>query len=196
MKHSLAPSFCSPTTSWAFCQGQILSISQYDALFSLLGTTYGGDGISTFALPALRGRAPVCQGQAPGKSNYELGEAGGAASHTLLTKQLPAHSHDVQVTMQLQVSNTSPSSDEASGGFLTNTTIPFYAASQLGSGHLGGMTATGTTGPISKSTRPYFGSLCHRADQNRPSHQYGPARHLLANRPAHRRIWAGRQGQS
>src|SRR5271156_2604453 len=73
---------------WALCNGQLLSISQNTALFSLLGTTYGGDGITTFALPDLRGRVSVSSG-----SNYSLGERGGVESLTLNANQIPAHSH-------------------------------------------------------------------------------------------------------
>ncbi len=68
---------------WALCNGQLLPISQNTALFSLLGTTYGGDGVSTFALPDLRGRVPISAGQGPGLQNYSLGQSGGAESATL-----------------------------------------------------------------------------------------------------------------
>lgn len=78
---------------WAFCNGQILSISQYTALFSLLGTTYGGNGQTTFALPDLRGRVPVSSGQGPGLSNYDLGQVGGSEGVTLNVNQLPSHNH-------------------------------------------------------------------------------------------------------
>lgn len=78
---------------WAACDGSLLSIAQNSALFSLLGTTYGGNGTTTFALPDLRGRAPVSQGQGPGLQPYTLGETGGAESVTLLAAQMPAHNH-------------------------------------------------------------------------------------------------------
>lgn len=78
---------------WAFCNGQILPISQNTALFSLLGTTFGGDGITTFALPDLRGRVPVSSGQGPGLSSYVLGEISGSETTTLTTNQMPAHNH-------------------------------------------------------------------------------------------------------
>ena len=78
---------------WALCQGQLLSISQNTALFSLLGTTDGGNGITTFALPDLRGRAGVHVGQGPGLSNYDLGQQGGVETVTLTTAQLPPHGH-------------------------------------------------------------------------------------------------------
>ncbi len=78
---------------WAFCNGQILSIAQNTALFSLLGTTYGGNGQTTFALPDLRGRVAISSGQGPGLQNYDLGQIAGAESVTLISSQLPAHAH-------------------------------------------------------------------------------------------------------
>ncbi|MHA4868771.1 phage tail protein [Duganella sp. PWIR1] len=78
---------------WAFCQGQLLPISQNTALFSLLGTTYGGDGKSIFALPNLQGRAPMHPGQGPGLSLHDLGEQGGSASVSLNASQIPSHTH-------------------------------------------------------------------------------------------------------
>lgn len=82
-------------TGWAFCQGQLLPIAQNTALFSLLGTTYGGDGRTTFALPDLRGRVPVGFGQGPGLSYKDLGQQFGTETVTLTTAQMPAHSHTV-----------------------------------------------------------------------------------------------------
>jgi microcystin-dependent protein len=78
---------------WQMCDGHLLSIAEYDALFNLLGTTYGGDGQNTFAVPDLRGRTGVHQGQLPGGGSYTLGQQGGAASVTLLATQLPSHTH-------------------------------------------------------------------------------------------------------
>ncbi|MGH7266814.1 MAG: phage tail protein [Candidatus Rokuibacteriota bacterium] len=80
-------------TGWAFCNGQLMPISQNTALFSLLGTTYGGDGKSTFALPDLQGRAPMHPGQGPGLSLRDLGESAGQPFVTLLDSEVPAHSH-------------------------------------------------------------------------------------------------------
>ena len=79
--------------SWALSEGQLLSISQNTALFSILGTTYGGDGRTTFALPDLRGRAPLQQGTGPGLSNVNLGQRGGIEYTQLNSQQLPPHSH-------------------------------------------------------------------------------------------------------
>lgn len=78
---------------WAFCDGTLLPIAQNTALFALLGTTYGGDGRTTFALPDLRGRAPMHPGQAPGLSSYQLGEQTGSESVTLTVVEMPAHTH-------------------------------------------------------------------------------------------------------
>ena len=78
---------------WAWCDGQILPISQNTALFSLLGTTYGGNGQSTFALPDLQGNAPMHPGQGPGLSLHDLGETGGSATVSLLESEIPTHSH-------------------------------------------------------------------------------------------------------
>jgi microcystin-dependent protein len=80
-------------TGWATCDGQLMPISQNTALFSLLGTTYGGDGKSTFALPNLQGSAPLQQGQGPGLSLRDLGEIGGEQTVTLLQTEMPAHIH-------------------------------------------------------------------------------------------------------
>jgi microcystin-dependent protein len=78
---------------WAWCDGQLLPLSQNTALFSLLGTTYGGNGKSNFALPDLQGRAPMHPGQGPGLSLHDLGETGGSETVTLLESEIPAHSH-------------------------------------------------------------------------------------------------------
>ena len=80
---------------WAWCDGQLLPLSQNTALFSLLGTTYGGNGTSNFALPDLQGRAPMHPGQGPGLSLHDLGETGGSEIVTLLESEIPSHSHSV-----------------------------------------------------------------------------------------------------
>src|SRR6202012_4282261 len=84
-----------PPKGWAFCDAQILPLSQNTALFSLLGTTYGGDGRSNFALPNLQGMAPMQQGQGSGLSLRDLGETAGETSVSLLTSELPAHNHTI-----------------------------------------------------------------------------------------------------
>jgi microcystin-dependent protein len=85
-------------TGWATCDGQLMPISQNTALFSLLGTTYGGDGKSTFALPNLQGSAPMQPGQGQGLSLYDLGQIGGSDNVTLLTTEMPLHTHTAQVS--------------------------------------------------------------------------------------------------
>ncbi len=105
---------------WAFCNGQPLPLSQNTALFSLLGTTYGGDGKNTFGLPNMQGNAPMHPGQGPGLSSYDLGETGGSETVTLLESEIPAHPHGM--TAQNQPANLpGPGSDRtcarSSGGF-------------------------------------------------------------------------------
>jgi microcystin-dependent protein len=85
---------------WALCNGQLLSIAQNSALFSILGTTYGGDGQTTFALPDLRGRAPLNWGQGPGLTPKAIGESSGSETVTLLQTQMPAHNHPVMANNQ------------------------------------------------------------------------------------------------
>jgi microcystin-dependent protein len=84
--------------NWALCAGQLMSISQNTALFALLGTMYGGDGVTTFALPDLRGRVPLGVGQGPGLSNYNQGQQGGEENHTLITQEMPQHTHQVSAS--------------------------------------------------------------------------------------------------
>jgi microcystin-dependent protein len=93
---------------WAFCNGQLLPISQNTALFALLGTTYGGDGKSTFALPDLQGSAPMHPGQGPGLSLHDLGEMSGVESVTLLQSEMPAHAHGVGRASNVTGDSTSP----------------------------------------------------------------------------------------
>ena len=100
---------------WALCNGQILPISQYDALFVLLGTTYGGDGQTTFALPNLQGRLPIHAGQGPSLSNYSLGQTGGTEMVTLTSAQIASHTHALQGTASPGTS-TSPAGLVPAGG--------------------------------------------------------------------------------
>lgn len=101
---------------WALCQGQLLSVVQNTALFSLIGITYGGNGVQTFTLPDLRGRVPIQPGQGPGLSNYIIGEVGGVEHETLLITQLPQHNH------MLMASNQIANSANPSGNFPAVTT--------------------------------------------------------------------------
>lgn len=90
---------------WAWCDGQLMPLSQNTALFSLLGTTYGGDGKSNFALPDLQGRAPMHPGQGPGLSLHDLGETGGSETVTLLESEIPAHSHTLSASTEAGATN-------------------------------------------------------------------------------------------
>jgi microcystin-dependent protein len=107
---------------WALCNGQLLPISQNTALFSLLGTTYGGDGRTTFALPNMQSRVPVCQGQGPGLSSYAEGQAGGAETVTLAAAQMPGHTHPVKA------SSSAAGSDQPGGRALARSASHIYTA--------------------------------------------------------------------
>lgn len=97
-------------TGWALCNGQILPISQNTALFSLLGTTYGGDGKSNFALPNLQGAMPMGAGNGPGLTPRSLGEVGGETTHTLLTAEMASHTHAPQAAASADSAQPSPTS--------------------------------------------------------------------------------------
>jgi microcystin-dependent protein len=97
---------------WAFCNGQLLSISQNDALFAILGTTYGGDGQTTFGLPNLQGQIPMHWGNGPGGFNTAIGQVQGTTTVTLTTGQIPAHLHTVTAT------------EEQAGGIVERTAVP------------------------------------------------------------------------
>ena len=114
-------------TGWAFCDGQLLSISQNTALFSLLGTTYGGDGRTNFALPNLQGAAPLQAGQGPGLSLRDLGEVGGEPAVTLLSTEMPAHSHTPQCNSGSGDLNT-PASNAWSKAHTGKTPFNSYTA--------------------------------------------------------------------
>jgi microcystin-dependent protein len=141
--------------AWAFCQGQILAINQNTALFSLLGTTYGGNGVTTFALPDFRGRLPVGAGQGPGLSFYQLGQSAGNESITLTSSNLPLHSHPITGTVSMPASGVTGNTDTAQNnypGFIAGTDM--YSTAQNGSlmgnmQHNLGTTPTGSSTPAS-----------------------------------------------
>jgi microcystin-dependent protein len=113
-----------PPLGWEFCEGQLLPISENEVLFQIIGTTYGGDGESTFALPDLRGRLPIHQGQGSGLSSRILGETGGVEAVTLTVTQIPAHSHPLLASNDLAAANTPAGSMPA----VTNVAKKVYAA--------------------------------------------------------------------
>jgi microcystin-dependent protein len=124
---------------WAFCDGQLLPISQNTALFSLLGTTYGGDGKSTFALPDMQGNAPMHPGQGPGLSLHDLGETGGSETVTLLESEIPSHTHAMRAHNldAADAQNPSPNTSlaQSAQGFayqsITNTNLTLMAPQTL-----------------------------------------------------------------
>jgi len=113
---------------WAFCDGQLLPLSQNTALFSLLGTTYGGNGKSNFALPDLQGRAPLHHGRGPGLSEYRLGETGGAAAVALTEAELPAHAHEITLTELRAVSGEGSSTQPGGRAWATAARETPYAS--------------------------------------------------------------------
>src|SRR4051812_28980181 len=114
-----------PPKGWAFCDGQLMPISQNTALFSLLGTTYGGDGKSTFALPNLQGSAPMHPGQGPGLSLYDLGQTSGVETVTLLQSEIPLHTHamrgNIDFPANVQAPTPTTALAQSSGGVAYDT---------------------------------------------------------------------------
>jgi microcystin-dependent protein len=144
---------------WAFCAGQILPISQYTALFSLLGTTYGGDGRTTFALPDLRSRVPLGAGQGTGLSNYDLGSLGGLESVQLSAGALPSHTHSASPNLSVQMPavggvgttnapspSVSPAAPTDAGRNPLNIYSNQSAATTLGKPTVSGSVTIGATG--------------------------------------------------
>lgn len=113
---------------WAWCDGQILPLSQNTALFSLLGTTYGGDGKSNFALPDLQGCAPMHPGQGPGLSLHDLGETGGSDTVTLLESEIPSHSHSLMANTTTATKSLPTGNSFAKAGSMTPYLAPASAA--------------------------------------------------------------------
>jgi microcystin-dependent protein len=143
---------------YAMCNGQILSIAQNTALFSILGTTYGGNGQTTFALPDLRGRVPIHMGQGPGLSNYSLGQVAGTESTTLTQNNLPPHSHNLNVSAGGKGNAAVPT-----GNFIGVGNVPssgenvnnFNNAAATGAMNAGSITGGGSSVPFS-ILQPYL----------------------------------------
>lgn len=125
-------SFNFPPKGWAFCNGQLLPINQYQALFSLLGTTYGGDGVRTFQLPNLQASMPIHVG-----NGFAQGQAGGEVNHTLISGEMPTHTHQAQgvsttASSAAATSNTWASATQSPYATTTNTTLGPTALSSAG----------------------------------------------------------------
>lgn len=137
--------------SWMFCEGQMLSIAEYDTLFALIGTTYGGDGQTTFALPDLRGRLPIHAGTGGTGSTYVLGERGGNESVTLTSTQMPAHAHP------LHASGAPADQRNPAGAQFALPEEPLYATPGAASQNLDGgiLGVSGGNGPH-ENLQPYL----------------------------------------
>jgi microcystin-dependent protein len=139
--------------AWMFCQGQLLAIAAYDALFALIGTTYGGDGQTTFALPDLRSRIAIHAGQGTGLSMYTLGEMAGTENTTLLSLNMPTHSHSVLTFSVKQPASTATTSGISvpTNAYPASGTMQF--ANSTDGNAMGSYSSIGTT-PIAGSNQP------------------------------------------
>ncbi|MGB3692261.1 MAG: tail fiber protein [Spirulinaceae cyanobacterium] len=143
---------------FAFCYGQVLSISQNQSLFNLIGDTYGGNGTSTFALPDLRGRVPINAGQGPGLSNRTLGQSGGSETVTLTESQLPAHNHDLNADLNATSSNANTC--DPAGKLLAKSNRPTYLSGtaniKLDSDSISGSTSSVGGGQTHNNVQPFL----------------------------------------
>lgn len=139
--------------SWAFCDGQLLAISQNTALFSILGTTYGGDGRTTFGLPDFRGRAAVSEGRGPGLSDYRLGQKSGQENVTLNTTQIPSHTHTATTGGGLETGTGKGDSGNPQGNYIDDSAIATDLFKPSGGGAImkGGEGITVTNAPAGGS---------------------------------------------
>nr|WP_294859682.1 tail fiber protein [uncultured Fluviicola sp.] len=132
---------------YATCQGQILSIAQNTALFSLLGTTYGGNGQTTFALPDLQGRMAIGQGTGPGLPSHSMGEVSGTPNVTLLTSNIPPHIHPAAgITVQVPVSSGGGDQSDPTNGFIANQGTDIYSSVSTAGKFYGPVQVAGNTG--------------------------------------------------
>jgi microcystin-dependent protein len=140
-----------PPSGWAFCNGQILAVASYPALFNVIGARFGGNGTTTFALPDLRGRTPLGPGQGPGLALRALGEAGGVESHTLTTAEMPAHAHGVLAASANGVS------DRPDGNAMARTAaaIPHYGPTADTNLAAGAVASAGSSAPHN-NMQPYL----------------------------------------
>lgn len=129
---------------WAFCDGQLLSIAKYDQLYGLIGTTYGGDGVDTFAVPDLRGRVPIHTGQGAGLSNRVLGESAGSETITLNSNQMPSHTHSAACSSS-PGNSTSPTGNYWAAN--ANASSPQFAAALNNTMNAAATSAAGNSQP-------------------------------------------------
>lgn len=140
-----------PPVGWMFCEGQTMAISENDALFTLIGTTYGGDGQETFNLPNLASRVPIHMGTGPGGTTYQLGELAGTEQETLTVQQIPIHSHSL-------LASTGPGSVNGPGGNITaeSAAVKIYIEDTPSAGMNGSaITPTGGSQPH-ENTQPFL----------------------------------------
>ena len=137
-------------TGWMFCQGQLLSIAQNDVLFALIGTTYGGDGQTTFALPDLRGRVPLSQGNLSGGGTYTIGQLGGVENVTLLTAQIPSHQHTPNAN-----SANGISADPTGKVWASQSSLIQYSNAPTGANMLGSVIGNNTGNQPHSNIIPY-----------------------------------------
>ena len=154
-----APNFA--PRSWAICRGQLLPIAQNQALFSLLGSVYGGNGTTTFALPDLQGRVPVGTGQSAGLSNYSLGQKSGIETTTLTAGNLPAHTHPVTGTIKVATTNQPANEPSPNGKYFANDGSPKFNLTNTGNSmkpaNLNMAVAIAGNGQNLENRMPYLG---------------------------------------
>ena len=132
--------------NWALCQGQLMAISQNTALFSILGTSYGGNGQTTFGLPDLRGRTAIGVGQGPGLSNYDLGQSAGVESQTLTIGEIPLHTHSVQMTATPKAAGAPNSASPANAVYASGNDPLYNFSANTQLHNYQGQITTGITG--------------------------------------------------
>jgi microcystin-dependent protein len=132
--------------NFAFCQGQLMSISQYTALFSILGTNFGGNGTTNFAIPNLQGRAVLSAGQGPGLSEYTIGESAGQASTPLGYGEMPVHSHPVNANITPAAATNVTTSNPVQGVYASGTELLYNSSGDTNMLNYIGVLQTGKTG--------------------------------------------------
>lgn len=139
---------------WAYCDGQLMPISQWSAVFSLVGTTYGGDGRTTFGLPDLRGRVAIGPRNGPGLSSYRLGQKGGTEEVYLNTTQIPSHTHAAVI----RTANGAPNTGDPDGNYMTTHShnAAYYDGTPLSSTSIGGVVVGNTGGSLGHENRQPF----------------------------------------